>query len=579
MALSFRGGLNPSASLDDELKPLVAPTSGGVFCRETLNLPAGFHTLRAQLQLPESAAPILALKVSTTDGRVLTEARLDAAIPDAAAAADALTLSFLLPQAEKVVLEGTASSHAPRTFLRYVTQAPVAAYEGHEDRFRFHSNLDALDWAPRVVVFGSTAVCNANCFHCPTNKAYSRTQTRGVMDAALFERIVGELAEVGFKGIVMFGLFGEPLQDKLFAERMRIVRRLLPDSIIAPATNAALYDPDQHKEALALADDLAIHVEGATAEVYEASMRPLKAERVFPKVQQMIEDRFGKTVRVVTPVHRRNLHEVVALRDGWEAKGAGHTGFMALMNRAGQSPIFDDISLAPQATACGPDALRDLFIDWDGSVLACCQDFNRRVILGDLTRQSVREVMADRARRQMAEKLNDKRWNAIEICAGCRHDCEASVDEMVKTRLRIGDKTRWYQPLEFRISGSVALTDNVLRVSGRRHWRDRLFRRREPAPAAVIYGPYKPLSPGRYRIGFDLSDLVAEPESLLTFEVVCSDKTLEVRHMPPDQFRHPLEVDADIPDYGLLQFRVTAHGADFDFRGVSAIRLDEPSGH
>lgn len=572
--LSFRGGSNPSARLDDDLAPVSPPQDGGVFCRETLDLPAGPHTLRIQLQLPRTGAPIIELTAATADGAPLGGARLDAADPDAADRADALTISFVLPAPAVVVLQGTATSHAGLTFLRYVTQAPVPAWEGHESLFRFHPDLDALDWRPRAVVFGTTAVCNANCFHCPTNKAYSRTQAKGAMDAALFERIVTELAEIGFEGPVLFGLFGEPLQDKLFAERLRIVRRLLPKSVILPATNAALYDPERHREALDLAEDVVIHVEGASREVYEASMRPLKAARVFPRAEALIEHRIGRTVRVTTPVHRRNLHEVAALRDEWEGKGAASTGFMALMNRAGQSPTYDEIALAPQATACGPDALLDLFVDWDGAVLACCQDFHRRVILGDLSRQSVREVMAAQARRRMAEALNDKRWNAVETCAGCRHDCESAVEGLVAERLREGDARRWFQPREFRLRGSVALTESVLRVSTRRPLVERLLRPSTPAPTAVIYGPYKPLSPGRYRIGFDLSDVAAERRGRLVLEVVAPEGPLVVREIDDARIRRPLEMDVDIPAAVPLEFRLTAQGMAFDFRGVSAIRLE-----
>lgn len=576
-ALVRRGGPNPSVSSAADLAGLapVRSPAGGVFCREALNLAAGPHTLRMQVQLsPLADRQTLQLTAGLSDV-ILARAVLETGTPGAGEAADGLMLRFHLSEPAEVMIEGLADSHAGTTHLRFLTGAPVADYRGHEALFRFFPDGDVAALPIKNVIFGTTAVCNANCFHCPTNKAYSRAQAKGWMDAALFERVVDELAQIGFRGGIVFGLFGEPLQDPLFPQRMRYIRERLPEAVLTLSTNGALYDSDKHREALALADDVAVHVEAVSPEVYAASMRPLKAARTFPRVERLLEDRVGRPAHIVAPIHRRNQEEIVPLRDAWESRGAGRTVFPFLMNRAGQADAFDDVALAPVATGCSPDILSDLVIDWDGAVLTCCQDFHRHSIIGDLRTQSLAEVLGGIARRRMHDALNDKRWNAIPTCAGCKNDCQDTIDALVAERLREGDAARTFRPREFQAKGAATAGVEGLKVSARRSLIQRL--RLAPRPRAVIFGPYKPLFPGRYRLRFDLANLAAEAGGRLLFEVASPDAILASLPVASPRDGQVFEMEVDVPAYAALEFRVRAGGVSFDFRGVSSVRLEPPA--
>ena len=159
----FRGILNPSAALSDALTPVQPLTDGGLFCREPVDLDAGVHTLRMQVLLP-AHAPGQSLEITARgpDGAVLAQARLDGDAQDRLTLADAITLHVDLPEAARITLEGHASSHAALTHLRHGTHAPVTAHDGHESLFRFQAEPDLEVRPPRSVIFGTTAVCNAN---------------------------------------------------------------------------------------------------------------------------------------------------------------------------------------------------------------------------------------------------------------------------------------------------------------------------------------------------------------------------------------------------------------------------------
>lgn len=92
----------------------------------------------------------------------------------------------------------------------------------------------------RVVVVGSTNVCNASCVHCPTGKEETEHLLRGTMSMDLFRSLVDQVAEQctvtdGF----MFCLHGDPLLDKLLVDRARYVKEKLPGIRAWLSTNAA----------------------------------------------------------------------------------------------------------------------------------------------------------------------------------------------------------------------------------------------------------------------------------------------------------------------------------------------------
>ena len=80
------------------------------------------------------------------------------------------------------------------------------------------------------------------------------------------------------------------------------------------------------------------------------------------------------------------------------------------------------VPLNPKPIACGPDIMDDLIVDCDGKVLSCCQDFQRRVVIGDMETQSFEEVLTGVQRDGMRKLLADKRHGELETCSRCFAD-------------------------------------------------------------------------------------------------------------------------------------------------------------
>lgn len=569
MEVCFRGGPNPQPDAR------VRPSVGGVIFREDVSVEAGPHAARIQIQFSPFAVSDRVVISAVHEGAVIAETEIAFDDPDALRKADHIILSLNLNTPSVVTFEGRVSNNAASTHLRLFTLMPGAPETAP---FHFYPPNQPVRRVSSVVI-GTTAVCNANCSHCPTNKAYSRAQAKGIMTPALFERLVRESLDLGFDGTFMFGLFGDPLQDPLFADRVAFIRRMKPDASIAISTNGAMYDPAKHREALAQIDSIAIHIEAMTPDVYETHMRPLKVHRTFPRAERILAENPGR-VHIVSPIHKDNLEQVASLKSHWEGLGANETEFVALSNRAGKSPNYEALALAPTAIGCGPEMVESEFIvDWDGAVLTCCQDFHRLGQLGDLTRESVAETLASAERRRVRDLLNRKEWGCLGACAGCKIDSEEMVKGLVAAK--IGEVDHFsFGPIQFRFKGHGSVEPDGIRIQTRDLWSSlrRLLTRRGSRKACLIFGPYRRLPPGRYLFNFDLDEIRPGLDADLTIEVVSQSGVMLGR----SRYRGPATLGKramtlDLDGFDKLEFRTRARGLDAVFTGVRVDRESPPA--
>ncbi|UAK24675.1 radical SAM/SPASM domain-containing protein [Sphingomonas nostoxanthinifaciens] len=277
--------------------------------------------------------------------------------------------------------------------------------------------------ALRAVAIGTTGLCNASCIHCPTGKAITAHVPRTPMDMALFRGIVDTIFDQGWSvGSMHFGLFGDGLVDPSIVERCRYARERLPDIMLDVNTNGAAFDPGRHA---ALADHVSLvtlHCESIRADTYDRLMAPLRLKNVFPKYAPFF-DAFPGKVRVSIPVSRLNLGELDDLRGHFLAQGAREVVFDPLGSRCTEDQtLFRQLALAPVEIRCTPDIMDDLIVDCDGMVLACCQDFERRTPIGDVSAGGLVAALADPRRDAFRRMLDEGRHHAAPTCSRCNGD-------------------------------------------------------------------------------------------------------------------------------------------------------------
>lgn len=532
---------------------------GGQFFSEVLSLPAGTYAARVQIIFSEAAAGehIAVMVRRLSDGVILD--RLDlAADPAIGASTDDLLLRFHIAEVQKVEICGWTDAHCRTTLLRYLTviDAPRGIVDPEDFYFKHDHQTSIKDLS--CVIFGTTAICNASCLHCPTNKIHRRGFPHGYMDLQLFSNIITELRDGGYPGWFLFGLFGEPLEDRYFEQRLRLIKQHLPEAQISVATNCGVYDPQKHAFILDLADIIGVHVEGISPQVYNRFMHPLKADRVFPKIISLLNADKSKKVHITTPVHKGNLAEIPDLRRFFDAYGAAAPHFTHLGNRSWDGGPFGELALAPSGGWCHPKELRTFVIDWDGTVLACCFDFAKEGKLGDLSRQSIAEVLSSDAWLAMSEIHRTKSWSKKPACSRCRGDNPRTIDDIVQGLFSREDRAQKILPNVFHIVEGVARNEEGDIQVGT-----------AVADGIVIYGPYRRIPAGRYRVSHFIDVGKSVAEGYIEIDAVANSTRRVANKGYPINRPGPAELTLEFESNGSVsELRLAKTAVEFVYKGA-----------
>jgi radical SAM protein with 4Fe4S-binding SPASM domain len=544
--------------------PLPYRALGGRFFSEILRLPAGRYAARVQIMFSERAdGEPIRLAVRTFSGQLMLDQLELAAVPENRDRLDDLYLRFSLDEEQTVEIFGHAGANCATTLLRFIT---VVSVDGSvaEDDFYFQGYAKPAIKDLTEIIFGTTGVCNASCLHCPTNKEHRRGFPHGYMDFEMFSRIIRDLAEGGYTGWFLFGLFGEPLEDPLLERRLRLIKEMLPRSAISIATNCGVYDPDKHRFVLELADKIAVHVEAVSAEIYNRFMHPLKAERVFPRILSLLSCNHDKKVYITSPIHKGNLAELPNIRDYFISQGADEPQFTQISNRCWEEGPWSELALAPIGGFCAPDYMNAFVVDFDGAVLGCCLDFSKSARLGDLTKQSVAEVLDSPEWGEMFDIHRTKNWSKKAACSRCRSDQPNEIQRIIQPLIAAGDGVQRFPAAAFRLApGVIRENDGRSRVDT------------DAAGGIVIFGPYRRLDPGRYRVthSIEVTQYRARGAALeLDILKDCTAK-IAVKTVPIARCG-ALEVDLEFDtDGSVVEFRVARTGVNFVHGGAIVTQL------
>ncbi len=281
----------------------------------------------------------------------------------------------------------------------------------------------------RFVILGSTSVCNASCVHCPTGKPETAGVPRMPMPMSAYRLLLDEFdaLRVPITGHIGFGLFGDALADPQIVERVRYARALFPTVRIVVNTNGAAFSARRHAALAEFDIELSLHCESLVPETYDHLMQPLRAARVFPRIEQILTT-FRGAVHVSVPVSRMNLGELPAMRAWFTERGVRSIAFDPLSSRCAEDrSAFDRLALNPVRIRCPGSVLEDLIVDADGKVLVCCQDFQRAEPIGDLAQESLSDILVGPRREAVRRMLDGGEHDRLLTCSRCYGDSRGTT--------------------------------------------------------------------------------------------------------------------------------------------------------
>jgi hypothetical protein len=264
---------------------------------------------------------------------------------------------------------------------------------------RFHLKYVSLE---------AHTVCNQACYFCPVSVAPREDY---FMPTELYERIVGELAawRDTIEAVFMIS-YNEPTLDKRFVEQVRTIRAAgLPPAAL---TNGTGLSPDRVDALVEMGGlrFLSINLSTLDAEKYRDDRGGDHLRLVLRHLDYARDKAIAEQMDIVVLGTGDQRHQDDFAEIGQRFAGSRfNVKYFVVNDRAGYLDIglrVDDQKR--KLRGCdhvGSRPLQHLHINPHGLCILCCQDYSESVVVGDLTRASVAEVLTGpemaRLRRQV----------------------------------------------------------------------------------------------------------------------------------------------------------------------------------
>ena len=293
----------------------------------------------------------------------------------------------------------------------------------------------AVGW-PDIVQIESTNKCNAKCVFCPRDEMH---RDQGVMDMALYRKIVDECAGLGITHVRMHN-YGEALMDRQLVEKVRYAKTMGIREVGMISNGSLLTETVSRGLIEAGLDAINISVDAAGKEVFERTRLQLNYDKVIENIRTFVRVRseFGRRrpKLILSFVRQDNSADERAFIEEWSGI-ADKIHITDLHNWAGTLNDRSDVRFPCYRLWLTFTVL------WDGRVSLCCADFDGRHVLGDLRTASISEIWNAPAYR--AARGEHLKSGGPAICRSCdlpKKDSPLWVGRLVGPRRSGGDHTQ-----------------------------------------------------------------------------------------------------------------------------------------
>lgn len=278
------------------------------------------------------------------------------------------------------------------------------------------------DSPPTNLYVETTNTCNARCIMCPYPQM---RRPKGVMVMDTFKRIVDEAASCGIKKVGL-SFMGEPFLEKTIFNRIMYVKEKGLQTVFN--TNASLLSEDKVKLLIeSEADEIIVSIDAFKKETYEKIRIGLDFERVVANIRQLMTSRKKMNAKhpLVTLAYivlRENRGEEGLFYNYWRDKV---DNIMITFPRdwAGQKNVLSNSGVhirrdLPIKNPCD-NLWKDLVILHDGNVVLCCNDYDGKVIMGNILKQGIMGVWNGETFRYYREMHMNDRRDELPLCNQC----------------------------------------------------------------------------------------------------------------------------------------------------------------
>lgn len=295
------------------------------------------------------------------------------------------------PLTDRALLPGDGAYERFRAFERGETAEDLDGWViANGDDLSRRSHL-------KIVSLETMTACNQKCYFCPVSIA---PRADYVMPDALFARIVDELTSYrSTLQSVFLQSYNEPTLDRRFLDQCRTL--FAAELPVAVLSNGSGFTPAK-TDALASEGPLrylCINLSTLDRERYKADRGEDHLPVVLRNVDYMQDKRVAEEMKIVVlgtgdAVHAADFEAIHARYAGSRFEVEHHV----VMDRAGWLDVgMKAADRSRPMAGCdnvGSRPLQHLHITPHGRCVLCCEDYDEKYVVGDLTSSSIAEVLA-----------------------------------------------------------------------------------------------------------------------------------------------------------------------------------------
>ena len=264
---------------------------------------------------------------------------------------------------------------------------------------------------PRMIDIELTNRCNYKCVMCPTGQGTVK-RPLGDMDFDLFLQIIEEASRFGAP--IRFIRWGEPMLYQRLADALIEAKTL--ECICHINTNGSLMDHEWEDFFVKVGlDSIKFSFQGVTKKGYQYMRNTPNFHRILHHVQSLHQTREmleaeAPFIQIGTTI----THEPDIAVEQFKSMVDNYTDAVYVgTTRDLQCPSRRD-----QYCEC-PEVFDKLSINWDGTVSACCGDYDNYTIIGDAKTDSLEDIWHGGGLLRFRKMLLEYRHNENHLCARC----------------------------------------------------------------------------------------------------------------------------------------------------------------
>ena len=247
-----------------------------------------------------------------------------------------------------------------------------------EKRLQFFSGTDIP--LPSEIEISESGVCNRKCSFCPRSDP-NYPDINEFISSDLHNKLFDELSNYNFSGIVIYSGFVEPLLDKNIYSLISYAKKKVPDARIEIITNGDVLNEERLKK------------------LYLSGLDRLQISLYDGEEQYNNFKKLGQKLKL------NDIQYALRKRYLPEDQDFGIT----LSNRGGQleNSIYKRKKTKEiKKNSCFYPSYK-FFLDYNGDVLMCSHDWGKKNILGNLNKNTFKEIWLSKKSKDAREMLNN----------------------------------------------------------------------------------------------------------------------------------------------------------------------------